>query len=104
MRDLPTLKRGRTRKEPRRKGDGFKLIEQGFFKLGPNAKKYPYPEKFFCPAGPGMGNVPVEGRWYDVNPYLLRCLHTGDLAEGTDVEIKARAKLDKPPAEPKGKE
>jgi len=88
MNDFPELKHPRFREMPRKKGNGVKRIQQGFFKLGPNAQLYSGPKEFRCPAGLGMSNVPVEGRWYDVTPYLLRCVRNGDLAEGTPPVVK----------------
>jgi len=92
MRDLPKLKNPRFREEPRKKGNGVKRIKQGFFKLGPNAQLYSGPKEFRCPAGPGLSNVPKDGKWYDVTPYLLRCVLNGDLAEGVPQAVAAPKK------------
>lgn len=92
MADLPVLKTQRYRKEKRAKG-GDRLIAEAFFVPGPNAETYSAgPDKFICKAGPGLGPIPREGRWYDVTDYLLRRVRAGDAAEGIPPVEKKPAK------------
>jgi hypothetical protein len=84
---LPELKNTRYREEPRKKG-GVKKIAQAYLAPGPNVVNHPS-AKARCPMGPGMGDIPAEGHWCDVTPYLLRRVRCGDLVEAT------------PPAAPK---
>ena len=100
MADLPKLKHPRFREVARKLGNRTRKIQQGFFIPGPNAKAF---DKgvFRCPAGPGMGPIPLDGRWYDVTDYLLRCVLHGDAAEGTPPK---KTKKPAPKDEPKGKE
>ena len=98
--DLPELEHPRFREVARKLGKRTRKIQQGFFVPGPNADAF---DKgvFRCHAGPGMGPIPVYGRWYDVTDYLLRCVLHGDAAEGTPIK---ETKKTAPKAQPKAKE
>jgi hypothetical protein len=104
---LPELKRPRNKEIPRDKDDGVRLVQEGFFVPGPNAKAYPGGEdRFLCPAGPGLNPIPRDGQWYAVTDYLLKRIRAGDAAEGSAAQIKAAADTNDPKpkktAKPKG--
>ncbi len=103
---LPEMKNIRFREVPRKLAGRVRKIAQAFFVPGPNAKKYPNgADKFMCPAGSGLGPIPKEGRWYDVTPYLLRCVQSGDAAEGTPPKKPTKKpQTEAPKAEAKAKE
>lgn len=106
MSDLPVLKTQRYRDERRANSDRTKRVAEAFFVPGPNAEKYPNgADAFRCPAGPGMASIPKEGRWYDVTTYLLKCVRSGDAAEGSPpTPAKEVKNKPAPKADPKMKE
>ncbi len=104
MSDLPEMKTQRYREVKRANSNRVKRIAEAYFIPGPNADEYPGgPDKFICPAGPGLGPIPQGGRWYDVTDYLRRAVASGDAAEGQPPQANKPSKKParKPAAEVK---
>lgn len=56
-----------------------------FLKPHPEANTHDVPN-FVVPAGPGMGHVPEEGRWYALSLFLLRRLMHNEVIEAKPTE------------------